>query len=157
MNQTLFFAVVLASISTVSLSCSCIPTTFEEQYCQAELSARGKVVATFDNCPGTCDSAEDQDGSIFYFVQVIEKFQGPLIEDNILFLSTAVHSGFCGIVLNVGKEYLFNLHAESPSTDGICPSVTRGVGSCNLPKRWNQLTQEEKDFVESDAMGGTGC
>lgn len=108
------------------------------------------MLATFDNCPGTCDSIDDQsEGKIFYIVKVIDKFKGPNVEDDILFLDTAVNGGLCGVNLRVGSEYLLNLGDEMMSDDGTCPDKTRGVGLCQFPTLWSDVSSDEMDFLET--------
>ncbi|CDF37538.1 unnamed protein product [Chondrus crispus] len=143
-------ALFMAMLTHVALSCSCFEQTFEERFCGSTLSIRAKVLAKFDNCPGTCDPIEDQfEGKFFFIVKVLETFKGPSAEDNIIFLDTAVNDGLCGVNLSIGSEYLLNLNGEQMSNDGTCPKKTRPIGLCDFPTLWSNVSQDEKDFLDT--------
>lgn len=140
----------MAMLTHVAVSCSCFKQTFEERFCGSTLSIRANVLAKFDNCPGTCDPIEDQfEGKIFFIVKVLETFKGPSVEDNILFLDTAVNGALCGVNLSIGSEYLLNLSGEEMSSDGTCPKKTRPIGLCDFPTLWSNVSQDEKDFLDT--------
>lgn len=149
--------VVICALTSLALSCSCLRSTFESIFCRSAVSVRGKVIARFDNCKGTCDPIDDQiSGRIFYIVQVLEQFKGTKIEDNLMFLGTGVNSALCGINLQIGLEYLFNLDSAK-NFPGTCPDTVFSVGLCNFPAVWSSLTAGDMSFVRSNANGGSEC
>lgn len=144
-TKTAFFAAFL----TAGLSCSCFFQTFEERFCSTKISLRAKIVAKFDNCPGTCDPIEDQvNGKIFYLATVTEKFKGST--PRFIVLQTAVNGALCGVNLTVGKDYLLNL--GRPSAEYLY-----FIGLCDFPTQWSSLTPSQIQFVKSNANNGAGC
>lgn len=138
---------LLAALSPV-LSCSCVrPASFQKRYCRAPTSFRGTVLARTDNCRGTCDFLDDQvDGEFIFIVRVDQKFKGPRLEDDIVYLRTAVNSALCGIQLRVGTQYMFNL--RRPITrEGQCPSTVFDVISCDYTVTWKSLSRKQQRFA----------
>lgn len=135
------------------LSCSCFPQTFEKRYCDAKLSLRGTVLAKFDNCPGTCDPIDDQvNGKIFYLVNPTQIFKGYAARQ--IILETAVNGALCGVNLQIGGDYFFNL-----GTRRYSPIFRHlySIGLCSFPNLWNNLTPAQKQFAITNANGGEGC
>lgn len=140
---------LVAAVVNGCFGCSCLAASFEERFCIAELSVRGRVIAQYDNCPGKCDPLTDQlKGKIFYIVKVLTKFKGPEVEDNLLFLRTEVNGALCGISLSVGTVYLLNIRASLAQSKS-CPSPSYAISLCDLPTRWARVTRKQRLFLRA--------
>lgn len=149
--------IIVCMVTSPVLSCSCLQTTFEKKFCRAVNSVRGKVVARFDTCEGTCDPFADQlSGRIVYIARVLENFKDNKIEDNVLFLVTAVNSALCGITLQIDQEYLLNLGAVGRRSE-TCPDDWYNIGLCDFPPLWESLSRNQMAFVRTNANGGARC
>lgn len=158
MGLSLLQVTVISILATLSLSCSCFPATFEQRYCGAKTAYVGMVIAHTDNCPGTCDAIEDQgSGRITYIVRVTRTLRGKKAEDGIIYVTTADNSALCGVVLNVGQRYLFNL-GDVRRDEKSCPREFFGVGLCGGAILWNRVTIEQRKFIQRDRRtGGRLC
>ena len=125
------------------------------------------MVASFDNCPGSCDAINDQsEGKISYIVRVTRTFKGKKPEDNVLFLETPVNGALCGVTLDIGTSYLFALSTRSapvglpgaPVKEETCPVKSLSVVLCQFPQPFTSLTTQEKRFLfRTSRKGGSGC
>lgn len=144
MPRLLFQTVLVMSVAIVCSGCSCVSSTFEKRLCEAGLSVRGRVLAKYDNCPGKCDPINDQlDGQTIYIVRVLEIFKGPKVEDDLLFLHTAVNGGLCGVSLSVGAIYLLNVRTSMPPLK-TCSNQAYPITICDFPERWVRVPRRNR-------------
>ncbi|CDF34590.1 unnamed protein product [Chondrus crispus] len=140
---------LLSLLATLSLSCSCLRSTFEQGVCRSSTIYVGTVLARTDNCPGTCDPFEDQrNGKITYIVKVTARFLGAPAEDNIIYVQTLVNSALCGTILNVGARYLFTLGNVRVNRSS-CPRESFDVSLCGGAQLWSRVTRPQRRFLSA--------
>lgn len=115
-------------------ACSCMEPTVETSYHQNTDVLKVKIKFTFV-----------RGSSRYYFGKVRKNFKGCIERRSWVILKTAVSSATCGATYEVGRSYLINANPES-SWWGI-PIL--GVHSCNYDVRFSELTDEDRDFLNS--------
>lgn len=160
--KTMKMALMLAIASWLPFStnvqaCSCVAgITFKESACSADVAFVGRVVAKFDNCPGgACDPILDQgDGQITFIVSVLRTFSSGAIEDQTVFLTTAVNSALCGTSFKFNVPYLFLLNEQQffgviPPPPSIALPMSLPVSSCSPVFRWNSVKFPQRALLRN--------
>lgn len=154
--MTLFLRALITALLVVSsLGCSCMPVSFDKSYCDSRTSFRATVLAETDNCVGKCHPINDQmDGAITYILKVSEVYKGAMPEDEVAYMRTPVNSGLCGVKLNVGSEYVFNLPYIAIRALFQCPSEYFSIGLCDSIEEWDTLPEDSKQFITDNVNNG---
>lgn len=158
MIRTISILTLFALYATTSLACSCVRKGLKQNYCAARTAVIGRVVATFDNCPGRkCDTFGDQRrGKIFYVVRVLRKFKGPAIEDDLMYVSTSVNSALCGMRLRLNLRYFFVL-PKIDKSNKRCPTDYFPFGLCSGVLLWSKVPNDDQLFFQRNSKLGVGC
>lgn len=152
-------AALLAALLTTAKACSCSKRTFTEEVCASPTIILGRVVARFDNCVNrVCDPINDQvKGINTYIVRVIRIVRGSPVDDGVMFLSSALNSGLCGVTLLLDRVYLFNL-ASGPSRNAGSACETRySLSYCDGSHLWKDVGKQSRRIALKKQVRNKAC
>lgn len=147
------FCFLMICLLNLGSSCICFgPASFESEYCGADRSIRGRVIAQFTSCSTEdCRRVGLSDPVVIFIVRVVNVFKGPPVKDNLLYLSTSYRTS-CTTGYEIDTDYLFNLkELTKVMHNTTCPPVSYSQSLCDFPFVWNSLPQDLKEFAYNNS------
>lgn len=139
MNRLFLQFALLTAFTTIALSCTCLPKTFEENFCTATNSIHVFITSGPVPSPNL--------GNLYtYTAFVLQTFKGSTRK--FIFLSTPTSSAACGVTFTPGSQYLLSLGSLSP---GLPPYYH--VSSCSFPKPWGSVSSSQRAFLDNPTCG----
>ncbi|XP_018410056.1 PREDICTED: metalloproteinase inhibitor 4 [Nanorana parkeri] len=143
-HTLLFGTVFLLTLKELTEACSCFPTHPQQQFCNADVVIRGKVISKeFIN-------AKNVDRQVRYGIKMIKMFKGFHKIKDIDSVYTSAESSMCGIELDVVKkmEYLLTGHLwENKVT----------ISLCGLSIPWKDVSAFQMESLSSTYQMGCNC
>lgn len=135
-GRMLLTLLLSSSLVTIAWSCSCIPLDTNQNLCSSDFVG---VVRVVDECPVLAN--EDSGSKNRYTVNVVDRWRGGKAGTRqITSIESNKDSAACGVLLQVGKEYLVTgqLVQDGRLSVNLCGSIVRETKNITDKER-NQL------------------